>query len=304
MKRIKIICIVLCIALFIPTVTALNNMNETEDYSQYTILQGIITNIAFEQIDGNQYQVSSTIQCNGSTLTNSFICDLYKFGTVDMMTYNKTIGDIVYSDKEILNFSICPQNDVLNPDYIISENQSLVKLAFIDGSQTAINATAILNSELLPVIDPSFDETIGTDESITELQRKLKRSETWVSRFSEENLQCEEQQLSEPNDIAENLFQAESDNTNESTVIEYYSYEPNDALQPIYSDSDDTPVVKAASSITGDTHMIVNNFFPESILKSSGCRTNTKADTNGRIIWCICYHNLILAHIIINKKII
>ena len=289
MKKVKIICFILCIALFIPTVSALNNINNVEDdYSQYSILQGSITNLEFEQISGKQFQVSASIQCNDSTLITNFICDLYKFGTIDMLTYNKTIGDIVYSDQEILNFSICPQNDVLNPDYIIGDNQALVKLAYIVDSQTVISATAIFDSELLPVMDSSFDEIVETEDNVDELQRKLKKSETWISRFSEENINCEEQQLSEPNNIAENLFQAEAENTNESTIIEYYSYEPNDALQPLSDknfnfDSDANSVIKAASSITGDDHMIVNNIFPESILKSSGCRTGTKTDTNGRI---------------------
>ena len=242
MKKIKVICLVLCIVLLIPTVSALNDTGNgtEEDYTQYTILQGTITNLEFEQIEGNQYQVFYTVECEDDTLTHDFICDLYKFGTFDMLTYNKTIGDIVSSEREILNFSLCPQNDVLHPEYSIQVGQALVKLAFIEEAQTAVSAYAIWDASLLPAIDLSFDETAETDDSLAALRKKLKRSETWVSQFSAENLDCEEQQLSEPNAIAGDLFQAEKNQASGSgTHIEYYTYEPNGPFQPINAKSSD-----------------------------------------------------------------
>ena len=284
------ICLVLCIVLMIPTVSALNDTGNgtEEDYTQYTILQGTITNLEFEQIEGNQYQVFYTVECEGDTLTHDFICDLYKFGTFDMLTYNKTIGDIVSSEREILNFSLCPQNDVLHPEYSIQVGQALVKLAFIEEAQTAVSAYAIWDASLLPAIDLSFDETAETDDSLAALRKRLKRSETWVSQFSAENLDCEEQQLSEPNAIAGDLFQAEKNRASGSgTHIEYYTYEPNGPFQPINAKSSDNgniaSIASASSSISEGGDWIVNNYFPESYVKSSGCRTNTKADMDGRI---------------------
>ena len=42
-------------------------------------------------------------------------------------------------------------------------------------------------------------------------------------------------------------------------------------------------IASASGSISEGGDLIVNNYFPESYVKSSGCRTDTKADMNGRI---------------------
>lgn len=292
MKKAKALCILLAVTFFISTATALSTPNPINDdlsqnYYDYTIFKGEITEIDFENLNVanqvnsnvfNRFQITATVQYEENVVKTSFVCDLYKFGTEIMITCNKIIGDTIEADNKILNFSICTNNDVLYPEISVDEGTALVKLAFIYDENTAISAIALLDSALIPNIDYSFLNIDENDTTLIELQNRLMLSETWVSMFSVENEECEKTQLSEPNEIAEQLFN--QDPASQSN-LEYYIYEPNNGLQLIEEIEEEEIGIR--STITGDTYMIVNNFFSESILKSAGCRTSTKADTSGVI---------------------
>ena len=139
MKRIKMLCVLLIVILFISDISihinAMDNIslaNNVEDYEAYDIIEGNIEEFFITENEDESVSVEVKTLANNTTQSIVFNCNLNKFGTDQMLTYNKLVGNEISSNNEILNFSICFSNDLFSPEYILNNNEALVKLVYVN----------------------------------------------------------------------------------------------------------------------------------------------------------------------------
>lgn len=270
-------------------------MEVSKDIYDYQLLfDSRFNSVNVTGTQNNNFDVDAQVECDGKGYQLNFNCDLYTFDSSNMMVYNKAVAKVNNSNYEILNFSVCKSNDILNPDYIIEEGQALIKIAFVSHDiQSVISANIMVDLSEYDALS-EFIEKEPNFKDLTELERNsLLAAENWETPFSEENVDYEEINMAEPNDNALEIFEndiierntlitdeIECETESEVEILYYKSNGTMDSTAPAEEISD-TVKMRALSSIVGDTALIVNSVVPESWFKTSACRSLARVDEFG-----------------------
>lgn len=136
----------------------------------------------------NGLDVSLTATSTYSSYTVQFNCDLLKFDADSLITNNKAIAKINSSNFTVLNFSICSNNDILNPQFAVDDGFALVKCAFISNNSGEVFCVKkVINlsdyEQLSQYLANSNDNfTTSNDE-----KSEIAATEFWEIKFHEEN---------------------------------------------------------------------------------------------------------------------
>lgn len=156
--------------------------------------------------------------------------EFYFFDDGNMMTYKKSIAKIIKSNYEILNYTVCPCNDVLYDEIIIEKGNALLKLAFRDKEKKEIiHMEKLITLEDYPELEGSLRQHTDTELSQEEKQ-KMAATETWRLPYEEEN----EELIGGLTDNACEVFMMDTNETVKDANIEEYYYSENGAPKRLY----------------------------------------------------------------------
>lgn len=233
------------------------NLNLTiEPYSVFEIKN--VEAMSFNFIKGEKCTFDTYIKSDSAFETVSINCDFSKVKSESLLVDNKIYAKNIVSDHKILDFVICESNDLLSPEYVVTKDKVLIKLAFVSNENSCVYHLRMLlaldeNDALKKIV-----EDVQLIEEDTEI-RNLSNQEMWTTKFFKENT------LSVPESRHE-----------EGSVIKNYLYKTN---EDIFESELISPML-ARSNIIGDTHYIFES-IPESIVKNVGDQYCTLKNVNG-----------------------
>lgn len=190
-------------------------------------------------------------------------CDFIKVKSNSLLVNDKVYAKSVDSTYDILEFVVCPNNDMFSSKTIVTEGSALIKVAFVSKESSCVyhfeKIVLLEESELL--------KDIITNSAVTENEEEIQKvsaQETWFAKFVMQNT------FNNNNDSKTNSERTDS-------IVENYMYKAN---EDIFA-SEIIDVSNMRSSVSGDDYNIFAT-IPQSAVKRSGSECCTLKDVYGR----------------------
>lgn len=233
------------------------NLNLTiEPEMFFSVSEAKICNYKFYK--DKDYKFEACVTDGSNIETVSLNCDFIQAKSSSLIVNDKLYAENINSSHTVLQFVICKSNDVFSVNHSVTEDNVLIKLAFVSKEKSCVyhfkKLFSLKECDLLKEIIAN-SPVLENDEEIL----KVSAQETWFAKFITSN----------------NLDNSRKTETNSN--VENYIYKANDDI----FDSEIVNIKNLRSSIIGDT----NNIFatiPQSAVKHSGSQYCTIKDVYGR----------------------